>query len=170
MKAPSEKKLLETFRDLNKKDAKLIRALSKATDDPEKLEELVEKVPGTKQHVRQLFTSPYGYPAWRVTVALHAIDQLVEGFGVEPLGPVDMRSGPPYEYINFGDTYATTLIYDRDKDQLFIGSWGDVVEAEGDEWEDNPRRRKPAKKKGSKKKPTRRKNPGVRGLVNRALK
>jgi hypothetical protein len=55
--------------------------------------------------------------------------------GVEGLGPP--RSGdyaPPYEYLNAGDTYAATLIFDRDKDRLFISSWGDVVETHP-EWE-----------------------------------
>lgn len=40
---------------------------------------------------------------------------------VEPLGPVSMREGPPYQY-------AATLIYKRDSDRLSIGNWGDLVE------------------------------------------
>ncbi len=138
MRAPSEKKLVEAFRDLTPKNAKLIRAFARAEDDPEKLEELVEKVPATDAYVRSLYSSPYNSGMWRVTVALHAINELVDGYGVEPLGPVDTRYGPPYEYINMGDTYATTLIYDRDKDELFIGDWGSIVEEEGEEWENNP--------------------------------
>lgn len=142
MRAPSEKSLQTTF-GITKKDAKLIRAFAKAEDDPEKLEDLVEKVPATEAYVRSLYSSPYRSGIWRVTVALHVINELVGGYGVEGLGPG--RSGdyaPPYEYINMGDTYATTLIYDRDKDELFIGTWGGVVEEEESEWgEYNPRRK-----------------------------
>lgn len=131
MRAPSVKKLTEAFRDLTPAEAKQIRAFAKAVDDPEKLEKLVEKVPVTEAYVRQMYSSPYDSYMWRVTVALHAINEIVGGFGVEPLGESDTRHGPPFEYINMGDTYATTLIYDRDKDRLFIGTMGDVVEHEG---------------------------------------
>lgn len=177
MRAPSEKKLLEAFRDLTPKDAKLIRKFAKAVDDPEELEDLVEKVPATEAYVRSLYSSPYRSGIWRVTVAMHAINELVGGYGVEGIGPG--RSGdyaPPYEYVNMGDTYATTLIYDRDKDRLFIGDWGTIVEEEGEDWEENPRRRKKrSKKKAAKKrgkKTTKRKhNPvSVRSLVAKAMK
>ena len=73
-------------------------------------------------------------------MALHAIDQLVETYGVEPLrdpadGDFDHDGAPAYEYLNTGDTYAATLLYSRDDDTLSIGSWGDVAESfeSGDE-------------------------------------
>ena len=72
---------------------------------------------------------PYHSQIWRVTVALHAMNQVVGTFGVEGLGPP--RGGdyaPPYEYLNTGDTYGTTLIYRRRTDTLTIGSWGDIAE------------------------------------------
>lgn len=143
MKSPSQKELEKTF-DLSSGDAKLIKELAKNVDDRDELEELVERVPGTEAYVRQMYSSPYDSAMWRRTVMLHAVDQLVGGFGVEPLGPVDMREGPPFEYINFGDTYATTLIYDRDKDELFIGDRGTVVEEHEGEWETewNPKKLK----------------------------
>jgi len=133
MRVPSAKRLMEAFRDLDKKNANLIRAFAHAVDDPDELRKLVERVPQTDQYVRQLYSSPYRSAMWRRTVALHAIDVLVEGFGVEsiPDEDDDPRRGPRYEYINLGDTYATTLIYDSAKDNLFIGSWGDVVERRG---------------------------------------
>lgn len=142
MKAPSEKKLRETF-DLDKSDARLIRAIAKAEDDPtgEALREVIERVPATQQYVRSLYSDPYRSGIWRVTVALHAINELVGGFGVETLGPGRPRDyAPPYEYVNMGDTYVATLIYDRDRDRLFIGDWGTIVETEGEEWNPAPRR------------------------------
>jgi hypothetical protein len=132
MQAPSEKKLLEAFRDLTPMDAKLIRKFAKAVDDPDELEELVEvHAPSTETYVRQMHSSPYNSQMWRTTVALHAIGELVGGYGIEALGN-------KYEYVNMGDTYATTLIFDRVKDRLFVGNWGSIVEAEGDDWEENP--------------------------------
>lgn len=33
-------------------------------------------------------------------------------------------------YINMGDTYATTLLFDYKKYRFYITSWGEIVEAE----------------------------------------
>ena len=136
MQAPSAKTLLSEFRQLSPEDAKLIRALAAATADGERLKKLVDtRVPATANYVRSLYSDPYRSRLWRNTVALHAMNELLGTAGVEGLGPP--RGGdyaPPYEYLNIGDTYAGTLIYDRGRDRLFVGSWGDVVEKHP-EWE-----------------------------------
>jgi hypothetical protein len=49
-------------------------------------------------------------------------------YGVEPLGDVEMREGPPYEYCNMGDPYRYTLIYKRATDNLYVACWGDIAE------------------------------------------
>lgn len=59
--------------------------------------------------------------------AMRVADKLLEGHGVEAIGPVNMRDGPPYTYINFGDAYVSTLMWSRDENKFFVGSWGDVV-------------------------------------------
>lgn len=142
MRAPSAKALLEAFRDLSSEEAKLIRALAKAVDDVEfdrygsgivgddPLEELVnEYVPGTAKYVRSMHSDPYRSHMWRVTVALHAMNEIMDTHGVEALGPdVGGPSPPPYEYLNTGDTYATTLIYSRKSNSISIGNWGDIAE------------------------------------------
>ena len=74
-----------------------------------------------------MYSDPYNSHMWRVTVALHAIDKIMGTYGVEPLGPVG-TSGPPYEYLNTGDSYGTTLIYRKSTDNLFIGDWGSIAE------------------------------------------
>jgi len=133
MRAPGEKTLLDAFR-LSRQEAKLIRALAKAVDEADAegdpLEELVSAyVPGTVKYVRSMYSDPYRSHMWRVTVALHAINEVVGGYGVEALGPdVGGMQPPPYEYINMGDTYAATLIYSRQTNTLSIGSWGDIAE------------------------------------------
>jgi len=135
MRAPSAKTLTSTFR-ITADAAKAIRALAAAADDGERLRVLVDKSsPATASYVRSLHSDPYRSRIWRITVALHAINEHLGTYGVEGLGPP--RSGdyaPPYEYLNAGDTYTTTLIYDRDRDRLFVGSWGDLVE-QHPEWE-----------------------------------
>ena len=90
-----------------------------------------EELSGTATYVRQLWRMPWWASYWRRTIVLHAVNELVGGFGVEALGEHNGRapSSPPFEYINMGDTYAATLVYETETDELSIGSWGDVVEA-----------------------------------------
>jgi hypothetical protein len=136
VRAPSEKALLSAFPSLTPANAKLIRMFAKATDDGEKLKTLVDAyAPKTAKYVQSLYSGPYRSQIWRVTVSLHAMNEIMDLYGVEGLGPG--RSGdyaPPYEYLNTGDTYGTTLIYSRDGDNLRIGNWGDIAERHP-EWE-----------------------------------
>ena len=129
MRAPSSQNL-QAYLKLSPEQAKLVRALAHACDDGEVLSALVEaSVPKTAEYVLRMHSDPYGSHMWRVTVALHAMDVVVGTFGVEPLGPP--RGGdyaPPYEYLNTGDTYGTTLVYRRKTDTLSIGNWGDIAE------------------------------------------
>lgn len=127
---PSADALQKSFR-IDSKEANQIRRLCKVADEPEALEALIEKEhPKTQEYVRRMHSSPYGSSNWRRTIVLDAINNLLEGYGVEGLpGKHDShRTGPEYQYINMGDTYSTTLIYKRSSDRLFIGNWGDVVE------------------------------------------
>jgi hypothetical protein len=120
---------MQTFR-LDSEQANLIRKLAKNTDEPEKLSELVEAYcPATVQYVHRMHSSPWDSHMWRVTVALHAMNEIMAMYGVEGLGPTSGPSyAPPYEYLNAGDTYNTTLIYRRSTDTLSIGTWGDIAE------------------------------------------
>ena len=133
MRAPSSQNLQSRL-GLTPEQAKLVRALAHAADDGEVLSTIVEaSVPKTAEYVRRMHGDPYGSHMWRVTVALHAMDQVIGTFGVEPLGPTSGPSyAPPYEYLNTGDTYGTTLIYRRKTDSLTIGSWGDIAERHPD--------------------------------------
>ena len=136
MKSPTE--LMESFRDLSWWKAQVIKRLCALADKPEELENFIDSYcPGTSAYARQCYTSPYNTKMWRRTMVLHAVNDLIDGHGVEPLGPMDDWSvgyAPPYEYVNMGDSYSVTLIYDRDEDSLTIGSWGDIAEAHP-EWE-----------------------------------
>jgi hypothetical protein len=62
-------------------------------------------------------------------------------FGIEPLrdpdGGLDRYWGDVVAlYVNTGDTYSTTIVYDVERDKFYVTSWGDWVEA----WERRHRR------------------------------
>ena len=65
---------------------------------------------------------------------MHAIDVLLDNFGVESFGPVvdSYRHTPKYSYSNAGDSYAATVIYDNETGRYRIGSWGDLAERMAD--------------------------------------
>jgi len=138
MKTPALKKLMETF-GIDRETAALIKKVGKAhTEGREALQKLVEEHPKleeTAKYARSCYNSPWTHSGWRTTMALHAINALVGAYGVEALRPDSdsSTSWPPFEYLNMGDTYATTLVYSRRNgaDNLFIGSWGGVVEGLG---------------------------------------
>lgn len=129
MRMPSSKRLQEALR-LTAEQAKLVRAIGHAADDEDVLPTIIEgSVPETAAYVRSMHSDPYRSHMWRVTVALHAMNVIIGTHGVEPLGPPSGGSyAPPYEYLNTGDTYGTTLIYRRRTDTVSIGDWGSIAE------------------------------------------
>lgn len=62
----------------------------------------------------------------RIERQLHAIDIEIDGHGVEPV----VDDTVVMEYINLGDTYDTTVIYDYTRSRWLVMSWGDWVERE----------------------------------------
>lgn len=128
VRVPGILAMARTFRDLGLAGAVQIWAIARAADDADDLRRQVERVPSTAEYVRRMHGDPYDSQMWRDTVVLHAIDAVLGTYGVEPLGPVDQRRGPPFEYLNAGDTYATTLVYCRDDDRLIISCMGGIVE------------------------------------------
>lgn len=154
MKVPKTEKLVEVFSDVwdklenvpglpeeqtHEDRANLIRRIAHATTMPkdggrmgtkDQLRELIDRhCPMTERYHRSCHGNPFTTEIWRVTMALHAINDLMGGFGVEAFG--SKRRGdyaPSFEYINYGDPYETTLIYQRSFDVLRIACWGDIAE------------------------------------------
>ena len=64
---------------------------------------------------------------------LHALNGEAETFGVEYIAHRDdgWRVDDQYgiEYLNTGDTYTATLLFDHHKQTWRVCSWGDIVEA-----------------------------------------
>lgn len=59
----------------------------------------------------------------------HAVNVALDGHGAEAIFG-DCVYRPDLVYINLGDTYATTLLYDYTRTRWSIGSWGDWIEAQ----------------------------------------
>ena len=78
-------KTLEKSLNITTEQAKLIRKFAKAADDRAALQDLVESdvVPQTAAYVRSMHCDPYFSFMWRVTIALHAMDCILETHGVE---------------------------------------------------------------------------------------
>lgn len=112
MRVPTANTLTKTF-GIDRKTANLIRAIARN-------EQAVEIVPQTEAWMRQCYNRPSTRELQR-----HAIAALLNSHGLEA---IHGRSGCVIaEYANMGDPYAVTLIFKRDN--CFVGSWGDFVEA-----------------------------------------
>jgi len=61
---------------------------------------------------------------------LARVNEFLGAHGIEYIADRrdDQHDSYGIEYINMGDSYIPTLCYDRDKDRIFISSWGDIVE------------------------------------------
>lgn len=72
------------------------------------------------------------HPPTLLDKRLHALNAECEGFGVEYIAHKDdgCRIGDQYgiEYINQGDTYVTTILYDHFKGSWRLIDWGSIVE------------------------------------------
>lgn len=66
--------------------------------------------------------------SFAATAALkEAAEMFGLGFGIE--GMADAPAGRHgISYINMGDAYAATVIYDSRSDRFTIGAWGGIVE------------------------------------------
>ena len=65
---------------------------------------------------------------WTADATLDACNRVLGGYGVEAIFGPDSCTRPVLLYINLGDTYDTTLLYEPAKDRFSVGSWGDYVE------------------------------------------
>lgn len=66
----------------------------------------------------------------RVQNILEIANKLMNEFGVEYIAHREdsHRGAFGLEYVNTGDTYKTTLIYNLESGRFLISSWGDIVE------------------------------------------
>ena len=125
----SKKNLIKEFGILAE-EAELVLLLVRYAGDPyrpsetHRLESLIYSTPcleKTEEYARRCHTSPFNSWMWRKTMAMHAIDTLVDGFGLEG----GKLRGKEFSYVNFGESYTPTIIWSTEAKTPYIGCWGD---------------------------------------------
>jgi hypothetical protein len=87
-------------------------------------------VPACAKWIAQCYHEPRA-----VDIKLEAINAAIGGFGIEPIHGqhVDRYHGDIVAvYVNLGDTYTTTVLYETETDRLRIVDWGTWVEGRRD--------------------------------------
>jgi hypothetical protein len=72
----------------------------------------------------------------KVDDAMKEANRILDGHGIEAIQGDDAWVDRYWRdtvlvYVNMGDTYDTTVCYDTEEGEFFVGSWGDFME----EWE-----------------------------------
>ena len=76
---------------------------------------LPKNFPSVKQ-LKAYLDKPY--------MRLLAINEVVDLYGVEGIFPSPPDSYASILYVNAGDTYRSTIIYDLEAEEFVIGCWG----------------------------------------------
>lgn len=111
---------------------KMLRKIIDAEAITAKGVDMTGLLPETARWVRSCFNYPN-----EVEIQLHAASELLEAHGVEAIFG-DRITRPDFEYVNMGDTYATTLAYDHTKDRFMVttvGGWIEHQERNGTHYE-----------------------------------
>ena len=82
------------------------------------------------QHLRKQCYNPPD----RVTEQMEALNELIDGFGIESIRIEDYWHSNYWQdvigvYVNLGDTYILTIIYNVIDEQFEFTSWGDYYES-----------------------------------------
>lgn len=105
---------------ISKDKMSIIRKLIKGQID-------LESFDSVKRQIAECYNPPDN-----VDLTLTAINEVLEGYGVEAIRGswVDGYHGDVCAlYVNLGDTYDQTVIYDTRKGEYKVTSWGDWVES-----------------------------------------
>jgi hypothetical protein len=90
-----------------------------------------KKDPKEYSRVRNWINQCYNMPN-DVELILEACNEVLQGFGVEYIAHCndgfDYDSMYGLSYVNLGDTYKTTVIYNHAKEKFTINCWGNIVE------------------------------------------
>lgn len=68
------------------------------------------------------------HPPKYVERLLMALNEILEGHGTEPIWSRKSCTWPEAEYVNMGDTYNATILYDYGRGTIQVTTWGDWVE------------------------------------------
>lgn len=88
------------------------------------IEALEKDYPETVRWVRQCYNMPSEHE-----VRMSMINEVMGGYGTEALDEdPNWFPQPHYSYVNMGDTYTPTIIYDHEATRFLTGCWGDIAE------------------------------------------
>lgn len=70
------------------------------------------------------------HPPKTYNVRLHVLNSIAETYGVEYIAHEHDTFHTVYglDYLNTGDSYTKTIIYDHSKGRYVVAAWGDIVE------------------------------------------
>ena len=115
--APSKKTLIAAL-NITPEQAETARGLIRG--DIKTRDE--ERFPRSNAYFRRCYHEP-----GRLSRILECLNEVLEMHGVESLG--ECRTyGPPAEYLNAGDTYAATLLFDHIAGNFKLTTYGDWLE------------------------------------------
>ncbi|HEY5606260.1 MAG TPA: hypothetical protein VIL45_07055 [Thermoplasmata archaeon] len=114
--APSIKTIREAFPSLEEGKAGEIRALLAGKRDPERYES-----------VRKWLSQCYNRPD-NDEMILEACNEILGGYGTEAIWDEDSELSPVATYVNVGDPYVATILYDCYRGTWRIMGYGDWVE------------------------------------------
>lgn len=83
--------------------------------------------PESYASVARWVSKAYNPPAEN-ELKMKAINEILDGYGVEAIWGKDSFTQPVATYVNMGDTYDATVVYDYEKRSYQVTSWGDWVE------------------------------------------
>lgn len=117
-KAPSQKALISSL-NIAAEQATTVRGLIRGeicTRD-------TEKFPKSNSYFSKCYHEPC-----RLARILECLNECIGAHGVECIGEA-RTYGPPAEYLNTGDTYSATILFDHIAGNFKLTTWGDWYEA-----------------------------------------
>lgn len=120
---PSVKTIMRRL-SITRDKAKIIRGLIDYNISP-----FSNGFPKTQAWARACYNPPEDFDVYAV---LSAISEVIDGYGVESI--TSNRYIDNYyqycclQYVNMGDTYENTVVYDTERSLYYIMSYGDWVE------------------------------------------
>lgn len=107
MSQPSAKRIEERLKVSAQEARELAQAMKRAAGDPYEADALLDRLNAR--------LGGFGVEA-------------IQGGGRLPAGPGGYYMDIVLLYVNRGDTYDDTVLYDTDAERFLVGSWGDWVE------------------------------------------
>lgn len=111
------------FNHLDDDQSKLVADLmnGEIVIDPYNVE---NRFPKTQHWCNQCYNPPS-----QNELVMAALDDVLDGFGVEAIFDPDDSSNLIGTYVNQGDTYNATVVYDMDNDTYCLSTLGDWMSA-----------------------------------------